>query len=404
MIYILMSSAGKIFDRLLGYIVPVYVPTETPASQVSHQETEPMLTTARKALRRNLTYFLERKFRDSILLALEDWAHNSASYDETKNKLGIIIYNRSPKVASFVPSYAIYQVLVSFGFFSISQRLFVTNISFISPSLQTVFGRLRLLLLAGPFAAKKIVVDVISTRKGSLSSLSDETKRFMVGKKNFNDENPKRYLIIGPGTKHGQLENGSFDSVIFLVTGNSSLEEIKLYQSKCPVIALLNAEFLLNDFQDKDSSDWKEAIGSCAAVYSKPSAIAASRSNLDVEILSAMSNFTYLWGSVGQANLLQWAVGLAIGLENGNVQITIDGADLYASKRAYISERKEQLKTEFRVSSGLAGHGTVANFLFMKKLWNLGLIKGGKDFLDVISKDLAEYLLNLDEYVGRARS
>lgn len=399
-----MNFLKEKIQVFLSAFVPTYENIFGTAEQHTNSS-DARLMIAKKALKGNLSYFIEKRFRDQTFTAIENWQAKRTAYEETQGILEKLIDERS-MLGRLVPSYAIAQMLMSFGFFSISRQLLVTRASLASPF---PGPELQLLRELGLRRFQKIYRDIISIRGGTEKGLSEQTKEFICHGKPAATTSEREWLIIGNAPKEEKQNYSEYSSVVVTVTSSTSKDEIRSLLEKRPIRVLLNSSFVKKDLLEIEAMDWINLLSKCEVVYCKPDVLDATRNLIGSDVQSAMSNTVHLWGSIGQPNLVQWAAGLAISQEKGNVVISVEGANLFAGKDIYsFDEANNKVNnvnssSEFRLCSAVAAHGPVVNFLVMRKLWEVGYIDGGKNFIELLSNDLASYLEALDERLGKLR-
>lgn len=87
------------------------------------------------------------------------------------------------------------------------------------------------------------------------------------------------------------------------------------------------------------------------------------------------------------------------------MKITISGANLYAGRRGYKKPSNSATNyTEFFTCTALVNHDPVPNFTIMKKLMHEGFLEGDEQFLEVLNLPIDDYLIRLDDFLGKQRA
>lgn len=404
-----LQFASATFSGVMSVIIPVFYPPQVFEKELDSSRTQTMLRSAEKTLRGNASYLLERKFRDRLITILRGWITGQTSFETSKSQLNDLIATRSRLLAGIIPYYGVSQLLIAFGFFSSSQKLLSNRASACSPSLANMMARFGIFLRSGFGNSVKIHRDIVSARLGLENEFSNSTAQYISINESLKHTNPKRVLIIATGPKNKSFAFEEYDRIFFILTRNSRLEELANLLKHFPVEVILNFNFATTVLRGPRSEEWKRLLLDCQEIYTKPPAIKMASELIGKDVKDGSSNFIHLWGSVGQANMAQWAAGLVLKLLGGNALISLAGASLFVGEQTYANPGKaipeeNQIRKEFGLCISLAHHNPVTNFLFMKKLWINNRIEGDSQFSSVVEKSLENYLEDLDVYQGKKRA
>lgn len=402
--------SSEIVGRAISALIPVFFSPLGLEQELQISRTQSMLKAAEKTLLGNASYYLERKFRINLLTILKGWGGGQTTFDTAKEQLDDLIATRNPIVARIISYYGVSQLLMAFGFFSSSQKIILNKVSASKPSLANLGARFGILRRTGFGNAHRIWRDVVRVRLRSESPFSNSTRNYISINNTSPNPNPNKILIVATGPKDGSFSFDGYEVIFFIVTANSRIEDLAALLKNCSVNAVLNYEFVKTSLSGIRSEEWKKILLSCREIYSKPVAIQLASQIIGKDVKDGSSNLLHLWGSVGRANMAQWATGLSLKLFGGNPRISLIGTSFYAGDQIYQRTNNDEpkghneTKKEFDLCISLAMHNPMINFLIMKKLWMNNRIDGDVQFSNVIEKSVENYLNDLDACQGKKRA
>lgn len=398
------------FRRAISALIPVFYAPQVFEKELHSSRSRSMLISAKKTLRGNASYLLERKFRDRLLEILRGWITAQTDFETSKSQLNEHIAMRNRLVAGIIPFYGVSQLLIALGFFSSSQKVLSNRVSASSPSVANMGARFGILKRSGFVKSFKIQRDIVRAKLGSENEFSNSTARYISINNSSKNKNPKRILIFANGPKNKSFSFDGYERIFFIVTQSSRFEDLANLLRYYSVEVILNSNFVTTVLRGRRSEEWKSLLVNCKEIYTKPSDIKLASKIIGKDVKDASSNFLHLWGSFGHANMAQWATGLSLRLYGDNARISLIGTSLYASEQTYSNPVKAmpaantEMKKDFDLCIALAQHNPVMNFLFMKQLWIKNWIEGDAQFSSVVENSVEDYLQDLDVYQGKKRA
>lgn len=316
-----------------------------------------------------------------------------------------MVLNERGFFGSLLPSVGISEILRAFGFFSLSVKHRGPTDA-LSYGTGYATSRIGVIRRTGPWNAYRIFQDMKSIQLGSTSSFSKETLRWIFGDYREQDRCPKlsKLLKIAPGPMGERPDFSKYDKVMVLITQNTNKSLLQSALGNWETIAVLNNQ-VLNVISNSRDLDLTDLLGRCSDVFAPPKQVFPLEVLLRRSVLSSQNGFTDLFGGAWSANMAQLGTGLAVRLFGPGVKIAFSGVNLYADRDVYNEAAKvTQSSTEFFRCNALTGHNPVPNFTIMKKLSNEGVFEGDEQFLEVISLSIDDYLMRLDESLGRVKA
>ena len=387
------------------------IPIENPPIQMRQRQ-----QLLRRCLLLNLSFMCEPKFRLNLYRELSTWNSDPLEhFDDVKARLESLLRGRSRLTSRLVPSEGLATTLCAFGFFSLAPKLNSGGASWFNLNPLALTGRFRTWRKA-PSLYGEVIQDVRKIRRQIEGPLSTSTVNFVTHHSLIASANGSasssigRSLIIGPSPVHVSPDKADFTKV-FLVTTLSenpvALRSKILTFRGTPVLADgFCAHILGNGVLKKqliDALQLAEEIVCSRAWHER------LREVLTAELVPLESNLSLLFSS-GAPLGLQRTIGVAMRM---NLDVEVLGASMYTS--ALIYQEGSQISAQsmrasgnvdyhFQACLGLAGHDPIANFLVAKKLSSGGRIIGGDEFVELVTLSLDEYLLKLEEAIGKRRS
>lgn len=407
-VYRIFDLANKAFFPLLAPII-----YENNLDKSSPRQVENLLNFSTKALRKNLTYSLDRRFRESLLGTLSAWVDGSIDFLLAKNQIHQAIQRRPKWLGLLIPSNCFTQILGAFGFFT-----------FMDPKVPVFLGR-RGIPVRGKVARisrtlsnsvrrkSKIWRDFKATFDYSETPFSPETVqlfRNLKGRK----ENSSRYittgssLIIGPSEIKELPSPYGFDACLILVTPSSNTKTLLQRTIFFKGSWVINSAFAALLCDPRSNSELKVLAQKAQVIYCNHNWTSRVQSIVQVPVLSYNSNFMDLW-MTGSPNLLHRAIGLTI---SKGLSATVVGANLYiadsiyqqtVNEGGYIVAQPTRTLHEFFTCNSYSNHDPTMNFITAKRLQLSNLIIGDEKVKNVLSWSLGGYLLALEKSIGMRR-
>ena len=414
----LLSSLGlsyKLFDTTYKFFFPVLNPIiyKNELAKLAPEQVDNLIRLSIKALRGNLSYFLDKKFRELLIQTLIDWGEGDIDFVHAKNQIIRAIEQRPKWLRFLVPSYCFSQILGTFGFFT-----------FMDPNFHASFGwkripiRGKVILMSSTLRMtfhdkKKIKQDLITTFNGSENPYDIRTVQFFRNlereKELFNIVTPVgRSLIIGPSEIINLPSPNEFDFRLLLVTPSSDINTLTQRTSNLGAGWIINSGFAKLLCDPLSNSELKVAAQKAEMIYCNHNWISRVQSIVEVPVFSYNNNFMDLW-LVGAPNLLHRALGITL---NKGYSATVIGANLYIADSIYqqtiikqdqsFVQPKRKLH-QFFTCSGCSDHHPAINFIAAKRLQLSGWIVGDEKLNEVLSWSLQKYLIALEKSIGEKR-
>jgi hypothetical protein len=408
LIYRISDTTYKCFFPVLNPII-----YESNISKLVPGQVENLMRLSIKALRGNLTYFLDKKFRESLIQILTDWSKENIDFVHAKKQITYAIEQRPKWLRFILPSHCFSQILGAFGFFT-----------FMDPNFQTPFGWRRIpirgkitlistALRISLWDKKKIWKDFIITFNSSENPFDSKTVQFFrnleINKDYFNVTTPVgRSLIIGPSEVKNLPSPNEFDFRLLLVTASSNIDTLKQRTSLLGAGWIINSEFAKLLCDPLSNPKLKVAAQKAQVIYCNHNWTNQVQSIVEVPVITYNSNFMDLW-LAGSPNLLHRALGITM---NKGHSATIVGANLYIADNIYqqtISQQGQSIVQpkrnlhEFFTCSSYSDHSPPINFIAAKRLKLSGWIMGDEKTNEVLSWSLHKYLLALEKSIGERR-
>ena len=414
----LLYSLGLIYrlsDTTYKFFFPVLNPIiyKSEFAKLTPEQVKNLIGLSIEALRGNLSYFLDKEFRESLIQILVDWGEDKIDFVEAKNQIMSAIEQRPKWLRFLLPSYCFSQILGTFGFFT-----------FMDPKFHTSFGwkkipiRGRVILMSSSLRMtfrdkKKIRQDLIATFNGFEIPYDIRTVQFFRnldrGKEFVNMVTPVgRSLIIGPSEIKNFPSPNEFDFRLLLVTPSSNINALTQRTSNLEAGWIINSGFAKLLCDPLFNSQLKVAAQKAEMIYCNHNWISRVQSIVEVPVFCYNNNFMDSW-LVGAPNLLHRALGITL---NKGFSATVIGANLYIADSVYqqtiIKQNQSFIQPkrnrhQFFTCSGCSDHNPAINFIAAKRLQLSGWIDGDEKLNEVLSWSLQKYLIALEKSIGEKR-
>ena len=405
----------RILDAAYKAFFPVLAPLnyENDSDKSSPSQVENLLNSTSIALRKNLSYSIDRRFRESLLQTLGDWVNGSIDFLLAKNQILEAVHRRPKWLGVLIPSDCFGQILGTFGFFT-----------FIDPKLSVFLGRRRIPVrgkvarisrtLSNSVQGKsKIWRDFKATFDYSETPFLSQTIQLFRnsddGKERYNTLVPAgKCLILGPSEIRELPPPHGFDACLILVTPSSSVKTLLQQTVYFKGGWVINSAFAALLCDSRSNTELKVLAQKARVIYCNHNWTSRIQSIIDVPVLSYNSYFMDLWMR-GAPNLLHRALGLIV--SNG-LSATVLGANLYISDSIYQQTVTDQGYTviqpnrtlhEFFTCNSYSNHDPAMNFITAKRLQLSNWIIGDEKVKNILSWSLGEYLLALEKSIGMRR-
>tara|TARA_B110000503_G_scaffold141595_1_gene235609 strand:+ start:2424 stop:3728 length:1305 start_codon:yes stop_codon:yes gene_type:complete len=421
----ILDVSGGLAYFAWGYLIQLITPQLVLAPKLrqvgripnihSKHDVEDRLVFAKRALIRNLTFFLEPRFRLALYRVISRWARSpDLGFHESKIEIFRVIEQRPWFASKLIPSDGIAQTLSSYGFFSCSAALRVGGASSLNLNLMAVTQRFKLLLALDNDLRPAVRTDVSDTRRRGDKPFSAETVSFISRPSGMvpirKSAERGRVLIVGPSRISSMPDTSEFSEVLVVITLNLDLETLRsriLRHGASVILSEGVASYIVNN--GPQALDWIEVLRVSRHIYCGQSWVAQIEEFTGVQTSPHDGNLKHLW-NYGYPNGLQRALSLT---SSWNFIATIIGGNFYLSRKLYEQEWKEKevkgaeagvrKPDEFATCFGYAGHQPDPNFLMSKKLYLAGFIEGDSEVARILSLTLDEYLLELEDSIGVRR-
>lgn len=369
---------------------------------------EDLIQLATHALKGNLSYWLERGFRERLLSLLIGWSKGEMDFGDAKANISREIQKRGRFARAVVPFDEIQKLLSSFGFFSLwavagAQRQAKTHIP--------LSGKVKLVSRAVRSSSGEPVRlwrDLNATIRGVDFAYSQVAIEAFIADRNRNDMPSRDALIVGPSEASALPRHQDFDERLLLVTPSSNIQTLEQRTQRLEASWIINSAFASKLCDPQSSSSLIPIANFATRIFCNETWIERIRDVVDVPVLSYSSSLMDQW-AVGSPNLLHRALGLTLTMK---MRATIVGANLYISDNVYqqtietdgvTSVQPQRALHEFFTCASYADHGPQINFLAAKRLFEAGWIIGDERVCEILSLDIYSYLLALEESLGRRR-
>lgn len=327
-------------------------------------------------------------------------------------KLAQTLEKRGGFAKRFIPSYGIHQELRAYGFFSISFFSEQRFPSYCVPGLPVLVSKFGVLRRVGIVTGRRVLEDILAIRNGSMNEVSLSTVTYLkeaaASRRKLTEDVKIPCAVVAPGPRDGASDFSDFGIILVLLTSNTSLKSLNSLAQERKISVLANGDFVekLEITQDKE---WSRFLGKCENIDSKPHVRGLLEQIVQRPVKSGENRLSHLWGSVGNANLGQYAAGLLLENHGINVEITFFGATMYVGPKLYSTEESanqsnKPLSVDFISCTSQAIHNPVQNFLLMKNLKSLGVLSQESSLSRHLKLSLEEYLLALDSSLGKKRA
>jgi hypothetical protein len=415
MLLLSLTLIYRISDTTYKWVFPVLNPIiyESNLAKLDTKQVENLLKLSIKALRGNLSYFLDKKFRETLIQILIDWSEKNIDFYQAKNQITHAIEQRQKWLQILLPSNSISQILGTFGFFTFMDPHFHIPIGWRRIPIR---GRVIIMNIYSKkyfWGRNKIGQDLKTTFNGSDDSFDSKTIDFLRNKqqykKRFNVTTPVgRSLIIGPSEVNKLPSQDEFDFRLLLVTQSTNIAALAQRTNLLGVGWIINSEFAQLLCDPISNSELKAAAQKAEIIYCNHNWISRVQAIVKVPVVSYNSNFMDLW-LVGAPNLLHRALGITL---NKGHSATIVGANFYIADHIYqqtISQQGQFFNLpqrslhEFYICSSYSQHNPVVNFITAKRLKLSGWVIGDEKINEILSWSLQKYLLALEKSIGERR-
>ena len=408
----LIGKFSSFFSILVSLFIPVYHSPLSRKRVVGLSELEKKSVISKFTFFYNLSFILEPAFRMNVYSILQDWLCGNETYENSKQRLTQSLEQRGGFAQRITPSYGIQQELRAYGFFSISFFPEQRFPSYCVPGLPVLTSKLGVLRRAGIVTGRRVLEDILAIRNGSMNGVSLSTVNYLseaaASRCQLTQDVKIPCAVIAPGPRDGESDFSDFGIILGLLTSNTSLKSLESLVNEREISVLANGDFVRN-LEITQDKEWVRLLRKCKNIYAKPHVRGPLEQIVQRPVKSGENRLSHLWGSVGHANLGQYAAGLLIDNHGTNVDITFFGATLYVGPTLYSTEESpnESNKSflgDFISCTSQAIHNPVQNFLLMKNLQSLGLLSRKSSLSKPLKLMLEEYLLELDSSLGKKRA
>lgn len=400
----ILDLASRTLDLGLSLLIPFYdsrIQRKSICKDGIQDQAGFLLEVAKKCLIWNLSFLFEPSFRVSTLRILESWAKNGIQYDQARESLNHLITRRNPISKKLVPSWAISQVLVSFGFFSSASIL---NSKALSVTASSLLQRLATLMANHPVKARKVLLAGEYLRSAQSEKMEIKLLEAISESSQSSASREKKCLIIGPGPTSLPSDLHKYDEVVILVGPNSSLENSLDMVKKIKYSVYINYEMTTLILEGQVDQGWSDFLARADRVTCKRGLSKRLQEKISTHSQEVSDAWKSIWGTAGDPNMLQVA---SQDLALQGFQIVVEGVDLYVGSNLYAKDVQweigETVRPQFFTCFSFVQHNAAMNFIVMKALVSGGWVIGNDDFLKVTRLELSTYLRLLDENLGRGR-
>ena len=366
----------------------------------------------RQTLLMNFSMLAEWRFRKNLQAVLTDWNRKQLAYDEARVKINELISNRSPFAKRVIPCYCLAQLLVAFGFFSSAAMLVASSRVPSYPVTYRGFVALREILRQAPRRHwRPIISDIRKLGQWRFERFSGHSLGFVSTPRSMPVKPSKtlqNILFLGP-SPISFIPEQAFSRTLVLLNESSSPNALSLPSNYGAIDAMFRGRMSRRILSGQLDPSWTAALADVDQIHADLEYGPKLEAVLGRQVSTERGNLEFMWGARGNPNLAQVALGLY--LDRFSIseppRLHLEGVTLYASPITY-SESEEFLgvqdnPTPFRVCQALANHDPVINFQVTRGLLLAGIITGGSEVSEILELATRDYLLRLDENVGRRR-
>ena len=393
----MITGLMRFLQRCLSALFPRW---SQPLPVNGHLSLEDVLLHVERALTGNLTFFLEKGFRNELVESSRRWVANETTYGVFCSEVSASLEER-PSWGRLIPSYGIYQCLSSIGFFGSTSKGSL-GMRWEVPSGALYFSS----WVRHPYSlGKALRKEMSNTTKGILVPFSREVETFLrnaSASKTGLEKSPA--FLVGPGEVEFEFDRAALEisgnMVHLLCTESVPLSSMLTRFPTSRVRIILNntlANMLVSGSTPLDEllRDQVEIVY-CGPQFSRP------LEDLGLRTGELVGGLGALWLR-GAPSLLARAISH---LCTSHSVIHVDGVDLYSRQALYpVAQEGDSAHQgrEFVTLTSQAKHDLLFNYNIISRLEASGIVSASPFLKDVLRGGELNYRLALEKSIGALR-